>query len=97
LFLSGSITAGVYDYELYGRDAEQVTVTPVSPAKAGLLFYPPARTTTVEAAHSCLNELPQFEARVGVFIRGKVVPAVAGVEIIAHEAGTHNELGIVRP
>lgn len=67
-----------------GKVGETVTFTPSSPK---ILFYPPSQTITLTTAE-CPPELPPFEARMGIFLRGHVEPALAGVKIAVSKDNT---------
>ncbi len=46
-----------------------------------VLFYPRTRAVRVSAASPCLTAVEPFEGRAGVYVSGRVSPAVAGVTI----------------
>ncbi|KAJ7333033.1 Nodal modulator [Desmophyllum pertusum] len=64
------------------RRGEEFEVTPVS---SELLFYPASRVVTI--SDDCPAAWAEFEGRKGVFIEGRVSPALSGVQIVITSGG----------
>lgn len=67
----------VYHYTHWARSDEVMTIKPIL---TDMLFDPPVRSVTIPR-ESCPERIPVFHGRRGVYVAGKVIPAVAGVRI----------------
>eukprot|EP00117_Sycon_ciliatum_P034733 scpid18325/ scgid26454/ Nodal modulator 2; pM5 protein 2 len=68
----------IYHYTHWARSDEVLVITP---QLEDVLFDPPSQSVTVPRI-SCPDRVPAFRGRRGVYIAGKVTPAVAGVKIL---------------
>jgi len=69
-----------HSFSIWVAPGESLSLTPKAPASSDLLFYPPSTTFSL-AKPECPSPLPPFEARPGLYMRGRVEPALEGVQI----------------
>lgn len=60
-----------------GAEAELV------PRSRRLLFSPPV--LSIIGGNDCANEVARFEGRIGLFVDGRVSPALGGVRVVVHD------------
>ncbi|XP_072165899.1 BOS complex subunit NOMO3-like [Diadema setosum] len=68
----------VYEVTHWARNGE---VLEFKPSSGEFLFYPSTIKVTVESGETCPGLVAEFEGRPGVFITGRVQPALSGVKV----------------
>eukprot|EP01087_Luapelamoeba_hula_P013714 TRINITY_DN3937_c0_g1_i1.p1 TRINITY_DN3937_c0_g1~~TRINITY_DN3937_c0_g1_i1.p1 ORF type:complete len:545 (+),score=118.07 TRINITY_DN3937_c0_g1_i1:403-2037(+) len=76
-----------YSWSSYAAVGDKITVKPVDATSAaieggsaGLLFYPPTRAFTLDTP-KCPPPIPAIIAKPGLFVKGKITPALAGARV----------------
>ena len=78
-------TQKIYEYQFEASYLDKFIITPRVVERSSLLFYPPSHKFSADQfgpASTCPNLAPSFAGRLGVFLQGLVIPAVANIQIV---------------
>jgi len=76
---------GTYElqYSIWSRANQQYTFKPISSSGVNVIFYP-EQSVFGMTEKSCVNTLPQFEGRPGLFLEGSISPPVDSAHVVVY-------------